>query len=124
MRASREKAMRIDERKRGTMGVIQLLIHVLITNEFIFCNVIQTSEREKVEWRSDSNSYCFDELEGLAGMQTGFKERRNQGQGQTDDVEVAAFNAGNPAGRAALDGVGAGLVHGFAGGDIGGDFFV
>jgi hypothetical protein len=37
---------------------------------------------------------------------------------------VPTFDAGNPAGGATLDGVGAGLVHGLAGGDVGGDFFV
>ena len=43
--------------------------------------------------------------------------------GEADDVEVVAFDAGNPAGGAALDGVGAGFVEGFAGGDVVGDVF-
>ena len=39
-------------------------------------------------------------------------------EGQTDDVEVAAFDAGNVAAGAALDGVGTGFVVRFAGGEI------
>ena len=48
----------------------------------------------------------------------------NECEGQADDVEVTAFDARNPAGSAALDGVGAGFVHGLAGGDVGVDLFV
>ena len=44
--------------------------------------------------------------------------------GQADHVEVAADDAGNPAAGVALDGVGTGLVHGLASGDVGEDFFV
>jgi len=40
------------------------------------------------------------------------------GEGQTYDVEVAAFDAGNEAARVALNGVGAGLVMRLAGGEI------
>jgi hypothetical protein len=54
----------------------------------------------------------------------GFEQSRDEGDGKADDVEVVAFDAGNPAGGAALDGVGSGLVHGLAGGDVGGDVFV
>ena len=53
-----------------------------------------------------------------------FEQGGDEGEGQADDVEVVAFDAGNPAGGAALDGVGAGFVHGLAGGDVGGDLFV
>ena len=52
------------------------------------------------------------------------QQRADQRQRQADYVEVAALDAGNPAGGAALDGVGAGLVHGLAGGNVGGDLFV
>src|SRR5260370_28653211 len=45
------------------------------------------------------------------------------GEGQADDVEVAAFDAGDVAAGAALDGVGAGLIVGFAGREVAGDFF-
>src|ERR1035441_3006631 len=54
----------------------------------------------------------------------GVEELGHQGDGQTDYVEIAAFNAGNPAGGAALDGVGTGFVERFAGGDVGGDLLV
>ena len=53
----------------------------------------------------------------------GFEEGGDEGDGQADYVEVAAFDAGDPAGGAALDGVGSGFVDGLAGGDVGGDFF-
>jgi len=52
----------------------------------------------------------------------GIEEGGDEGDGEADDVEVVAFDAGNPAGGAALDGVGSGLVHGLAGSDVGGDF--
>ena len=54
-------------------------------------------------------------------MLEGFEEGGDEGDGQANDVEVVAFDAGDPAGGEALDGVCAGLVHGLAGGDIGGD---
>ena len=46
------------------------------------------------------------------------------GEGETDDVEVTAFDSRNETAGAALDSVGAGFVVGFAGGEIAGDFFV
>ena len=46
------------------------------------------------------------------------------GEGETDDVEIAAINAGDEAAGAALDGVGAGFVMGFAGREIADDFFM
>lgn len=54
----------------------------------------------------------------------GFEEGSDEGEGEADDVEVAALDAGNPARGAALDGIGAGFVHGLAGGDVGGNFGV
>jgi hypothetical protein len=54
----------------------------------------------------------------------GFKEAGDEGNGKADDVEVVAFDARNPTGGATLDGIGSGFVHGLAGGDIGGDFFI
>src|SRR5260370_31013582 len=45
------------------------------------------------------------------------------GEGQAEDVEVAAFDAGDVAAGAALDGVGAGLIVGFAGREVAKDFF-
>jgi len=54
----------------------------------------------------------------------GFEHGGDQGQREADYVEVVADDAGNPAGGTALDGVGAGFVHGLAGGDVGGDFLV
>ena len=42
--------------------------------------------------------------------------------GKTDDVEIAAFDFGNEFGREALDGVGAGFVHGLAAVDVAVDF--
>ena len=54
----------------------------------------------------------------------GFEEGGDEGNGKADDVVVAAFDAGNPAGGAALDGVGSRLVHGLAGGDIAGDVLI
>ena len=54
----------------------------------------------------------------------GFEEGGDEGDGQADDVEITAFDAGNPTGGAALDGVGSGFVHGFAGGDVSIDFFL
>src|SRR6267143_2658143 len=45
------------------------------------------------------------------------------GEGEADDVEVAAFDAGDVAAGAALDGVGASLTVGFAGREVAGDFF-
>ena len=59
-----------------------------------------------------------------SARRAGSEEGGDEGDGQTDDIEVAAFDAGNPTGGAALDGVGAGLVHGLAGGDVGVDLFV
>src|ERR1035437_858289 len=72
------------------------------------------------------NSFRIKEREGEleigSGMDAGgFQERGDESEWEADDVEVAAFDAGNPAGGAALDGVGAGFVHGFAGGDVGGN---
>jgi len=53
----------------------------------------------------------------------GLKEAGDEGNGKADDVEVIAFNAGIQ--RAARPGwIGSGFVHGFAGSDVGGDFFV
>jgi hypothetical protein len=46
------------------------------------------------------------------------------GEGEADDIEVAAFDAGNVAAGAALDGVGAGFVKGLVGGEVAEDFFV
>ena len=40
------------------------------------------------------------------------------GEGEADDVEVAAFDAGNEAAGVALDGVGAGFIERFVGGEI------
>jgi len=54
----------------------------------------------------------------------GIEEGGDEGDGESNDVEVVAFDAGDPAGGAALDGVGAGFVQGLAGGDVGCDFFV
>jgi hypothetical protein len=58
------------------------------------------------------------------GGNEGFKQGGDEGDGQADYVEVVTLDAGNPAGGAALDGVGAGFVHGLAGGDVGGNLFV
>jgi len=44
-------------------------------------------------------------------------------EGQADDVEVVAFDAGNVAACAALNGVGAGFVVGLFGGEVTRDFF-
>ena len=45
-------------------------------------------------------------------------------EGEADDVEVVAFDAGNEAAGLTLDGVGAGFVVGFAGGEVAGDVVV
>jgi hypothetical protein len=45
------------------------------------------------------------------------------GDGEAYDVEVAAFDAGDVAAGAALDGVGAGFILGFFGGEVAGNFF-
>ncbi len=45
------------------------------------------------------------------------------GQGEADDVEVVAFDAGDVAAGAALNGVGAGFVVGLFGGEVTRDFF-
>jgi hypothetical protein len=52
----------------------------------------------------------------------GLQEGGYEGEGQAYDVEVAAFDAGNPPGGVALDGVGSGFVGGLAGGDVVADF--
>ena len=44
------------------------------------------------------------------------------GEGEADDVEVATFDAGDVAAGAALDGIGASLIVGFAGREVAGDF--
>jgi len=44
-------------------------------------------------------------------------------EGQADYVEVVAFDAGDVAAGAALDGVGAGFVVGFFGGEVTRNFF-
>jgi len=54
----------------------------------------------------------------------GFKEGGDQGEGEADYIEVVAFDAGDPAGGAALDGVCSGFVHGLASGDVVGDLGV
>jgi hypothetical protein len=54
----------------------------------------------------------------------GFEESGDEGDGEADYVEIAAFDAGNPTGGVALDGVGSCFVHGLAGGDVGIDFLV
>ena len=46
------------------------------------------------------------------------EEREGAGDGQSDDVVEAAFDARDPAGGVALDAVGAGLVHWLAGGEV------
>ena len=51
----------------------------------------------------------------------GLEEGGDEGDGEADDVEVVAVDAGDPAGGEALDGVGAGFVHGLTGGDVGCD---
>ena len=55
---------------------------------------------------------------------TRFQQRCDQRQRQSHHIEVAALDARNPARRAALNGVGAGLVHGLAGGHVGRDLLV
>ena len=45
------------------------------------------------------------------------------GQGKADYVEVVAFDTGDVAAGAALDGVGAGFIVGFFGPEVAGDFF-
>ena len=54
----------------------------------------------------------------------GFEQGRDEGDGKTNHIEITALDAGDPAGGAALDGVCARLVHGFAGGYIGLDLAV
>jgi len=56
------------------------------------------------------------------GRSGGSQECGDEGDGEADYVEVAALDAGDPAGGVALDGVGAGFVHRLAGGDVGLDF--
>lgn len=63
-----------------------------------------------------------DAFERSAGNgRDGGEEGGDEGYGEADDVEVTALDAGNPAGRAALDGVGAGFVHRLFGGNVSGD---
>src|SRR5260370_42598233 len=65
--------------------------------------------------------YKFNELVfGPAESSEGVVEA---GEGQADNVKVAAFDARDVAASAALDGVGASLIVGLAGGEITGDFF-
>jgi len=45
------------------------------------------------------------------------------GEGKANDIEIVAFDAGDVAAGAALDGVGAGFVVGFFGGEVARDFF-
>jgi len=45
------------------------------------------------------------------------------GQGEADDVVIAAFNSGNVASGATLDGVGAGFIEGFFGREIASELF-
>jgi hypothetical protein len=62
---------------------------------------------------------------GLPASQLRFAFREvaiDERDGQTDHVEIAAFNFGNEFGRKALDGVGAGFVHGLAAVDVAVDF--
>jgi hypothetical protein len=70
-----------------------------------------------------SRTFLLWQVSASAGR-AGSEEGGDEGDRQADDVEVAAFNAGNPAGGATLNGVGAGFVHRFAGGDVGVDLFV
>ena len=56
---------------------------------------------------------------GLERLQEGGDER----DGEAYYVEVAAFDAGDPAGGMALDSVGTCFVVGLAGGYVGCDFF-
>jgi len=49
---------------------------------------------------------------------------RGARQGEADDVEVVAFDAGDEAAAKALDSVGTGFVVGFAGGEIARDVVV
>ena len=81
-----------------------------------------------MRWCEQAGESAIERVRGLEVWRiselAGFEEGGDEGDGEADDVEVVAFDAGNPAGGAALDGVGSGLVHGFAGGDVGGDFFV
>ena len=64
-----------------------------------------------------------DGIKSVLGPAEGGEGGLQTGQGQTDDVEVAAFDAGNEAAGAALDGIGAGFVVGFAGGKVTVDVF-
>ena len=62
--------------------------------------------------------YCL--IFGPAEFGQGLRDVR---EGQADYVEVVAFDAGDVAAGAALNGVGAGFVVGLFGGEVTGDFF-
>jgi len=47
-----------------------------------------------------------------------------EGQRQSNNIEIAAVDARNPARGLTLDGIGSGFAVGFAGGDVGGEFVV
>src|ERR1035441_7545779 len=66
----------------------------------------------------DVSALASQRVSGSA-RRAGSEEGGDEGDRQADDVEVAAFDAGNPAGGAALDGISASFVHRFAGGDVG-----
>src|SRR5467141_5236572 len=77
--------------------------------------------RVQVLRRQSKNRRSVELVFGPAKVDEGLVEA---GQGEADDVEVTAFDARNEAAGAALDGVGAGFVVRFAGGEVAGDFFM
>src|SRR5260370_40295590 len=71
--------------------------------------------------RRGGRPYKFNELVfGPAESSEGVVEA---GEGQADNVEVAAFDARDVAAGPSLDGVGAGFVVRLAGGEVAGNFF-
>ena len=75
----------------------------------------------------------MDEAAAVSGIEAAVFSRRaerafdhagDERQRQSNDIEIAAVDARNPAGGAALDGVGSGLVDGLVGRDVGGDFLL
>lgn len=63
---------------------------------------------------------CGESIFGPAEIGEGLGD---PGEGEADDVEIVAFDAGDVAAGAALDGVGAGFVVWLFGGEVTRDFF-
>ena len=91
---------------------------------FVESRVSRLAKRSRCGGALSVSELASWQVGGGGGRGEGLDEGGDQGDGEADYVEVVALDAGDPAGGAALDGVGSGFVHGLSGGDVGFNFFI